>query len=83
MCVYLAVHRTKLARARAVHLHPTQLSAEVVSTIRSCGLEVHAWDVNDEQSLNIVAELNIPRICTDKLQQALDFRRRIKSTGRS
>jgi glycerophosphoryl diester phosphodiesterase len=73
---YLAVHRARLAHARAVHLHPTQLSSEVVSTIRSWGIEVHAWDVNDEQSLNKAMELGVPRICTDKLQQALDFRQR-------
>jgi len=73
---YLAVHRARLARARAVHLHPTQLSSEVVSAVRSWRIEVHAWDVNDEQSLNRAMELGIPRICTDKLQQALDFRQR-------
>ncbi len=80
---YLAVHRARLARARAVHLHPTQLSSEVVSAVRSCGMEVHAWDVNDEQSLNSAMELGIPRICTDKLQQALDFRQRHKAGGRN
>jgi glycerophosphoryl diester phosphodiesterase len=73
---YLAVHRARLARARAVHLHPTQLSSEVVSAVRSWGIEVHAWGVNGEQSLNRAMELGIPRICTDKLQQALDFRQR-------
>jgi glycerophosphoryl diester phosphodiesterase len=73
---YLTVHRARLARARAVHLHPAQLSSEVVSPVRSWGIEVHAWDVNDEQSLNRAMELGIPRICTDKLQRALDFRQR-------
>jgi glycerophosphoryl diester phosphodiesterase len=73
---YLAVHRARLARARAVHLHPAQLSSEVVSAVRSWGIEVHAWDVNDEQSLNSTMELGIPRICTDKLQQALEFHQR-------
>ena len=76
---YLAVHRARLARARAVHLHPTQFSSEVVSAVRSCGIEVHAWDVNDEQSLNSARELGIPRICTDKLQQALDFRQQTEA----
>lgn len=78
---YLAVHRARLARARAVHLHPTQLSSEVVSTIRSWGIEVHVWNVNDEQSLNSAMELGILRICTDKLQQALDYRQRYKAGG--
>ena len=75
---YLAIHRARLARARAVHLHPTQLSSKVVSAVRSCGTEVHAWEVNDEQSLISVMALGIPKICTDKLQQALDFRQRTK-----
>lgn len=48
-----------------------------VSAIRSHGIEVHAWDVNDAGSLRRVAELGIPRIDTDELQQALDFRRQI------
>lgn len=71
---YLAIHRARLARARAVHLHPTQLSPEVVATIRSSDIEVHAWDVNDEGSLGSVAELGIPRFDTDEVQLALSFR---------
>ncbi len=71
---YLAAQRARLACARAVHLHPTQLSAEVVAAIRRQGIEVHAWDVNDEQALAAVVELAIPRLCTDKLRQALHFR---------
>jgi glycerophosphoryl diester phosphodiesterase len=74
---YLAIHRAKLAQARAVHLHPTQLSPEVVTSIRQQGIEVHSWDVNDELTLNAMLELKIPRICTDKLQQALTFRQRV------
>jgi glycerophosphoryl diester phosphodiesterase len=73
---YQAIHRARLARARAVHLHPTQLSPEVVSAIRQHGIAIHAWEVNDEPALKTVMELNIPRICTDKFQQALSFRRR-------
>lgn len=80
---YLAVHRARLAHARAVHLHPTQLSSKAVSAVRSWGIEVHVWDVNDEQSLNSAMELGIPRICTDRLEQALDFRQRHKAGGRN
>jgi glycerophosphoryl diester phosphodiesterase len=71
---YLAIHRAKLAQARAVHLHPTQLSPEVVTNIRERDIEVHSWDVNDERSLNTIWELKIPKICTDKLTEALAFR---------
>jgi glycerophosphoryl diester phosphodiesterase len=71
---YSAIHRSRLAGARAVHLHPTQLYREVVDEIRKHGIEIHAWDVNDKQSLQTVAELEIPKICTDKFQLAQDFR---------
>ena len=73
---YLAIHRARLAHARAVHLHPSQLSAEVVSRIRQSGVDVHAWDVNDEPALFLCREFNIERICTDDLEQALMFRQR-------
>ncbi len=74
---YQAIHRARLAHARAVHLHPTQLSPAVVSTIQQHSLVVHAWEVNDEAALKTVAELNIPRLCTDRFQPAADFRRRL------
>jgi glycerophosphoryl diester phosphodiesterase len=74
---YEALHKAKLAQARAVHLHPSQLSDQVVSTVRNAGIEIHVWDVNDEQSLQKIMEYNIPRICTDHFEQAADFRNRI------
>jgi glycerophosphoryl diester phosphodiesterase len=77
---HLAIHRARLACARAVHLHPTQLSPDVAAAIRSAGIEVHAWDVNDEAALRLASELAIPRICTDHLAQALEFRHRTAKT---
>lgn len=74
---YLAIQRGRLARARAVHLHSTQLSTKVVSAIQQYGIQVHSYDVNDEQSLKLAAELGIPRICTDRFQQARAFRERM------
>ena len=74
---YQALHQARLAQARAVHLHPTQLSQDVVARIKQNGIKVHAWDVNDEKSLQIIAELDVPRICTDNFQQAFDFRKRL------
>ena len=65
---YQALHMARLARARAVHLHPAQLSPEVVSAINRRGIQIHAWDVNDEPALRLVAGLGIPRICTDRFQ---------------
>jgi glycerophosphoryl diester phosphodiesterase len=74
---YLAVHRARLAGASAVHLHPTQLSSDLVSTVRSAGLEVHSCDANNEDSLSGAAELGIPKICTDRLEWALELRDRL------
>ena len=74
VAAYSALQRARLAQARAVHLHPTQLSLGVVSTIREHGIQVHAWDVNDKRALETVADLNIPKFSTDRFQQALHFR---------
>ena len=74
---YLAIQRGRLARAHAVHLHPAQLSTEIVAAVQQHGIQVHACDVNDEKSLKLVAELGIPRICTDRFQQAHEFRKRM------
>jgi glycerophosphoryl diester phosphodiesterase len=71
---YLAIHRSRLAGARVIHLHPTQLSYEVVEQVREHGIDIHVWDVNDAQSLEAIAELEIPRICTDDFQLAQSFR---------
>ncbi len=71
---YQAIHHSRLAHARAVHLHPAQLSETVVNALRNQGIEIHVWDVNDEQALATVAKFGIPRICTDNFKQALTFR---------
>ena len=72
-----AVYRAKQAQARAVHLHPTQLTAEVVEAIHHQGIEIHAWDVNSEKDLDRACEFEIARICTDDLTSALQFFGRI------
>lgn len=72
-----AVHRSRLAKARAVHLHPSQLSETVISALHNQGIEIHAWDVNDSQSLETVAKFGIQRICTDRFKQALAYRDKI------
>jgi len=74
---YLAIHRARIARARAIHLHPTQLLPEIVSAIRKKGIQIHAWDVNDKKTLEKVVELDLNKICTDNFTLALDFRRRL------
>jgi len=74
---YEAKSLGKLAQARAVHLHPSQLSKEGVKTIRDTGIEIHAWDVNDQSALETILEYNIPRICTDQFELAASFRDRV------
>jgi len=73
---YAALERARLGRAQAVHLHPSQLSAGVVATIRAGGVDIHAHSVNDERSLELAVALDLPWICTDEPERALDFRRR-------
>lgn len=71
---YLALHRARLASARAVHLHPTQLSTAGVAALCHHGIEIHLWDANDAQSWAKAVEYRIPRVCTDRFQQAIAFR---------
>lgn len=71
---YQAIHSARLAHARVVHLHPSQLSEEVVNALHKQEIEIHAWDVNDEQSLQTVTKFRIPRLCTDNFELAFAFR---------
>lgn len=48
---YAALNRGRLAQARAVHLHPTQLTADVASLMRASAVDIHAWQVNDQRAL--------------------------------
>jgi glycerophosphoryl diester phosphodiesterase len=68
---YAAIHRSRLAGAGAVHLHPTQLSRHVVETVRRQGIEIHSWEVNDRSSLEKMLEFKIPRFDTDVASEAL------------
>jgi glycerophosphoryl diester phosphodiesterase len=72
---YAALQRARLAGAQAVHLHPSQLSEQVVATIRAAGVEVHAHSVNDERSLELAVTLALPWICSDQPERAMAFRR--------
>jgi glycerophosphoryl diester phosphodiesterase len=71
---YSALHGARLAGARAVHLHPTQLSPEVVGVLRSAGIEVHSWEVNDTGRLEMIEKLGIRKFDTDELVLALEYR---------
>ena len=71
---YEAANLARQAMVRAVHLHPTQLSGEVIDYIQRSGVEIHAWDVNHERAIQKIVEYNIPRICTDYFEWAADYR---------
>lgn len=71
---YVGLHRARLAGARAVHLHPTQLSVEVVEAVRAGGIDVHSWDVNDREAFELMLELEIPRFTTDRASEILRWR---------
>lgn len=74
MIAYFAAQSARLARARAVHLHPTQLTRDVIAAVRAKGIDVHAWDVNDAASLDIVLETGVRRLCTDRPRAMLAAR---------
>jgi glycerophosphoryl diester phosphodiesterase len=71
---YSAFQRARLAGARAVHLHASQLDRFTVEAICGEGIAVHAWGINDPQALMAVFTLGIPRLCTDNLLQAIEYR---------
>ena len=73
---YEAKHLGRLARARAVHLHHTQLSEQVVAGLAAAGLETHVWGANDENALQQCRNLGQKRACTDQLSLALGWRSR-------
>jgi glycerophosphoryl diester phosphodiesterase len=74
---YEAANLARQAMVRAVHLHPSQLSGEVINYIQRSGVGIHAWDVNNERAMQKIVEYNIPRICTDYYEWAADYRNRI------
>jgi len=76
---YTALQRSRLAGARAVHLHASQLAGETIQAIRAGGCEVHAWGVNERRSLELANELQISRLCTDNLRQAITFREALRN----
>ena len=76
---HMAIHRGRLAKARAVHLHPSQLTPAVLQTVHKSGLEIHSWDVNSEDDLRKVFALGIPKFDTEMLRRALELRSQLKS----
>jgi len=73
--LYEAIHLSRLAHSRAVHLHPSQLNESIVNALQKNEIEIHSWDVNDIDSLEIIKNYNIPRICTDNFELVNGFRK--------
>lgn len=71
---YLAVGKVRLAGASAVHLHPTQLSEEVVDGVRSAGLEIHAWGVSDDATFEAASRFGITHCDSDQPERLLALR---------
>ena len=71
---YEAKHLGRMAGVRAVHLHPSQLSEQVVASLSSAGLKTHVWGANDAESLQRTRELGLTRFCSDQLGLALRWR---------
>jgi glycerophosphoryl diester phosphodiesterase len=76
--LYEALHLSRLCHALAVHLHPSQLSEVILKTLKSQGIQAHAWDVNDENALAFVTGIGVPRICTDEFRMAQSYRTTLK-----
>jgi glycerophosphoryl diester phosphodiesterase len=49
----------------------------VINALHEQGFEIHTWDANDEQTLTTIANLGIPRVCTDDFKRAQAFRNRM------
>jgi len=64
---YQSIHRARMAGARAVHLHPTQLTRQLADDIRNSGIGIHAWDLNTTDDWEIIHSLGIPKVNTDNL----------------
>ena len=64
-----------------MHLHPTQLTEQVVGYVRAAAVDVHAWDVNDVEMFQLCADLDLPWVTTDRLEHALEWRAARSSTG--
>jgi glycerophosphoryl diester phosphodiesterase len=65
----IAVEKARLARARAVHLHVSQLSPRTADYVRGNGLEIHCWDVNSLDTWNTIAALGIEQFTTDNIHR--------------
>ena len=71
---YEAAQRAHLAKARGVHLHPSQLTQAVVDQVTAEGVVIHAWQVEDLETARRVIDLGITRFSTETISLLVDFR---------
>jgi glycerophosphoryl diester phosphodiesterase len=71
---YEAAQRARLAKARRVHLHPSQLTPVVVDQITAEGIIIHAWQVEDIETARQVIDLGITRFSTESIALLVEFR---------
>lgn len=76
MLSHRVIGQARLASAGAVHLHHSQLDGAVVGAVRDAGLEVHAWDVNDEAALARASRFGVTAVDTDEPERMLELRTR-------
>ena len=68
----LAVEKARLAKARAIHLHASQLTPNVIDFVFAHKLTIHCWDVNDLARYDFIKSLGIEQFTTDNLHLFLD-----------
>lgn len=69
-----AVSRARLARADAVHLHPTQVNPEVLRQLDVASLAAHVWGADDPAEVSRLAALGVRRFSTHDVAAVLPVR---------
>jgi glycerophosphoryl diester phosphodiesterase len=72
---HYAIQRARLANVQTLHLHASQLSAEVVEALAGQQVQVQAWDANRLFEVELVHELGLQRFSTQQLKTALQYRK--------
>lgn len=71
---YAALQLARQAGVRLIHIQREHLVDGVVDQLRSAGLTVHVYPVNDAEDVDIARRFAIPEVVTDELRQVLAIR---------
>lgn len=74
MHAYTLVGQARLADVAAVHLHPSQLGPMVIDAVRTAGLALHVWDVNDAATFSKAVASGATHCDTDRPEEMLALR---------